>query len=120
MVWLGPNVGVCFVRFRIDPSVAGTTAVTSSSINSLFLKEGNTQGAVSMTEDEATMSMAPDDGDSAIASGFIVSVKGNAGYKHSTCTLQNASTGLYNDDCADAVLPTYPVGSAMFLNGGDL
>lgn len=120
LVWLCPNQGVCFVRFRIDPSVADTTAVTNSMVNALFLKEGNTQGAASITGGELTLSMGPADGDSAIASGFIVSVKENAGYKHSTCTIANAAAGLYNDACADAVLPTYPVGTAMFLNGGDL
>lgn len=120
LVWLCPNAGVCFVRFRIDPSVADTTAVTNSMVNSLFLKEGNTQGAASITESTLTLSMAPDDQDSAIASGFIVSAKESAGYKHSTCILQNASTGLYNTQSADVVLPTYPIGSQMFLNGGDL
>lgn len=120
LVWLCPNAGVCFVRFRIDPSVADTTAVTNLMVNSLFLKEGNTQGAASMTGSTLTLSMAPDDQDSAIASGFIVSAKESAGYKHSTCILQNASTGLYNTQSADVVLPTYPIGSQMFLNGGDL
>ena len=120
LVWLCPNEGVCFVRFRIDPSVADTTAVTHSMVNALFLKEGNTPGSAAITGDKLTLSMAPDNGDSAIASGFIVSVKESAGYKHSTCTIANAASGLYNDECADAVLPTYPVGSAMFLNGGDL
>lgn len=120
LVWLCPNAGVCFVRFRIDPSVADTTAVTNLMVNSLFLKEGNTQGAASITESTLTLSMAPDDQDSAIASGFIVSAKESAGYKHSTCILQNASTGLYNTQSADVVLPTYPIGSQMFLNGGDL
>lgn len=120
LVWLCPNEGVCFVRFRIDPSVADTTAVTNSMVNALFLKEGNTPGSAAITGDKLTLSMAPDNGDSAISSGFIVTVKESAGYKHSTCTLQNAAAGLYNDKSADAVLPTYPVGTAMYLNGGDL
>lgn len=120
LVWLCPNAGVCYVRFRIDPSVADTTAVTNSMVNALFLKEGNTQGAASITGSELTLSMAPADGDSAIASGFIVSKKESAGYKHSTCTIANAASGLYNTASADVVLPTYPVGSAMYLNGGDL
>lgn len=120
LVWLCPNAGVCYVRFRIDPSVADTTAVTNSMVNALFLKEGNTQGAAAITSNELTLSMAPADGDSAIASGFIVSKKESAGYKHSTCTIANAASGLYNDASADAVLPTYPVGSQMYLNGGDL
>ena len=108
------------MRFRIDPSVADTTAVTNSMVNALFLKEGNTQGAASITGSELTLSMAPANGDSAIASGFIVTIKESAGYKHSTCTIANAATGLYNDASADAVLPTYPVGSQMYLNGGNL
>lgn len=120
LVWLCPDAGVCYVRFRIDPSVAETTAVTSSMVNTLFLKEGNTVGAASMTGNVLTLSMAPAADDSAIASGFIVSKKESAGYKHSTCTIANANTGLYNSASADAVLPTYPVGSAMYLNGGDL
>ena len=120
LVWLCAEAGVCYVRFRIDPSVADTTAVTNSMVNALFLKEGNTPGAASITSNELTLSMAPADGDSAIASGFIVSKKETSGYKHSTCTIANASSGLYNDASADVVLPTYPVGTAMYLNGGDL
>lgn len=120
LVWLCAEAGVCFVRFRIDPSVSDTTAVNSTMVNALFLKEGNTLGSASITESTLTLSMAPADGDSAIASGFIVSAKESAGYKHSTCILQNASTGLYNTQSADVVLPTYPIGSQMYLNGGDL
>ena len=120
LVWLCPNEGVCFVRFRIDPSVADTTPVTNSMVNALFLKEGNTPGSAAITGDVLSLSMAPDNGDSAIASGFIVSVKESAGYKHSTCTIANAAPNLYNSACADVVLPTYPIGNAMFLNGGDL
>lgn len=120
LVWLCAEAGVCYNRFRIDPSVADTTPVTNSMVNALFLKEGNTLSAASITESTLSLSMAPDDGDSAIASGFIVSAKESAGYKHSTCTLQNAASGLYGDKSADKVLPTYPVGTAMYLNGGDL
>lgn len=120
LVWLCAEAGVCFVRFRIDPSVADTTSVTNTMVNSLFLKEGNTTGAASISSGTLTLSMAPADGDSAIASGFIVSVKENAGYKHSTCTLENAASGLYSTASADVVLPTYPIGTQMFLNGGDL
>lgn len=120
LVWLCVEAGVCYCRFRIDPSVADTTAVTNAMVNTLFLKEGNTQGAASITEGVMTISMAPAGGDSAIASGFIVSKKESAGYKHSSCTIESASTGLYNDKSADAVLPTYPVGTQMYLNGGEL
>lgn len=120
LIWLCPDEGVCFVRFRIDPSVADTTAVTNTMVNALFLKEGNTQGSASINGDDLTLSMAPANGGSAIASGFIVSVKESAGYKHSTCTLKNAGSGLYNKESADVVLPTYPIGTAMFLNGGNL
>ena len=120
LVWLCAEAGVCFVRFRIDPSVADTTAVNNSMVNALFLKEGNTQGAAAIAESTLTLSMAPAKGDSAIAFGFIASIKESAGYKHSTCILQNAAKDLYNDKSADKVLPTYPVGTAMYLNGGNL
>ena len=120
LVWLCPNVGVCYVRFRIDPSVADTTAVNNSMVNALFLKEGNTLGAAAIAESTLTLSMAPADGDSAIASGFIVSKKESSGYKHSTCTIANAASDLYNSSSADKVLPSYPIGSQMYLNGGNL
>ena len=120
LVWLCAEAGVCFCRFRIDPSVADTTAVNNQMVNALFLKEGNTQGAAAIADSTLTLSMAPADGDSAIASGFIASIKESAGYKHSTCILKNAASDVYNNESADVVLPTYPVGAAMYLNGGEL
>ena len=53
----------------------------------------------------------------AVSSGLILSSYEDGTWKHSACTLQKI--GAYEFSYNNA-LPTYPVGSEQFLNGGDI
>lgn len=107
-----------FVRLKIDSTIADTTAISSSNVNTIFVKEG--QGDIALTfaaqEDDATISWVN------LEVGFynagaIISKKTTSGYQHSTCQLAGTSVGTI---AWDDVIGTYPVGAEMFLNGGDL
>lgn len=120
LVWLCPEAGAVFCRFRVDPSLSDDTVISNSNVNSVFLKEGNVSAACNYADGKVGFTLQPSTSETAIAMGFILSVKEQSGFKHSACTLENAADGVYNTAAADTVLPTYPVGTAMFLNGGDL
>lgn len=49
---------------------------------------------------------------------FITSVKTEAGWTHNTAVLKNETNP--SNWTADVVLPTYPIGQARFLNGGEV
>lgn len=105
-----------FYRLALDFSVADETVITAENIASLFTIDnplGLTIGFV--TEGGNWGAYVPEM--SAVTWGIIFSQKVDAGYAHSNTTLRGkVSAG----DFADDVLPTYPEGSARFLNGGEL
>lgn len=107
-----------FVRLKIDPSVADSTALSSSNINTVFVKDG--QGDLTLAfmdqENDATISWTDMEA-AGYEAGAIISKKTDAGYQHSTCQLGGSSP---SDIAWDDVIGTYPVGTEMFLNGGDL
>ena len=102
-----------YERFRVNPSLDDNTAITSENVNEVFATEGNALAAIALASNVITMS------DSAVANccAVIVSIKSANGYIHSDAQL-GLATGI--DWNANAALPTYPVGSAAFLNGGDI
>lgn len=111
-----------FVRLRINPALADTTVITTSNIGSVFLQEGTFEVAVELQANfvalDFTTNMA---GGWVQCSGFIMSEKTDAGYRHSTCTIADSGTFVFShNEPADTALPTYPVGTEMFLNGGEL
>lgn len=113
LVSIRKDVGFGFVRLKLNEALADDTAITNANVASLFTTEGNTTASLSL----ATNDVAIATGIQSANSGVIYSSKTDAGYKHSTCKLAAvANIG----DAADTVLPSYPVGDAMFLNGGDL
>lgn len=103
-------------RFKFNPAVAGTTVISNANVNSIFLKEVNglyvdASGGLEFADNQITFF------DGWRAFGCIVSRKHSDGYHHSTCQMEYEALTYGN---ADQVLPTYPVGTAMFLNGGDI
>ena len=105
-----------FARLSFKASVLDT-ALLSAAAATMFDQEGN---------DTATITFAQGDEDYILTFalnatgddyGVIKSKKESDGYKHSACTLYGTADG---DDNADTILPTYPQGSALFLNGGDI
>lgn len=105
-----------FVRLRVNPALADNTDITSSNIGSVFLTEGNVTPTVAL--DNYVISVAPGGATPTGNGGIIVSRKTADGWEHSTCYLDGSAVNL--DWNANQALPTYPQGSARFLNGGDI
>lgn len=100
-------------RLALADGLSDETAISSANVGSLFTQEGNDVVTIALTENTIYINFST----SGYNAGVIYSSKTDAGYVHSKCVL-NAKT--YPSYCADVVLPSYPVGTAMFLNGGDL
>lgn len=102
-----------YERFRINPSLADNTAINSSNIADVFAVEGNATATVAIASNVISITL------NAVSTccAVIISKKTNAGYIHNEATLGEGTGFGYN---ADAALPTYPVGSADYLNGGDI
>ena len=104
-----------FVRMTIKSSLSDSTTITDSNKDALFDYEGNLSITFVLDTNRLVYSFAELAGAN---NGLIVSKKADSGYQHSTCVLAGTK-GLPSTNAND-VLPTYPVGSEMFLNGGDL
>lgn len=105
-----------YCRFRVNPALADETVISNANVGQVFLTEGNVAGSAMFSDGDvvASLSLTAD----AKAQGCIVSRKNADGWAHSTCTL---SLNYVNQDfTATVALPTYPQGSARFLNGGDI
>lgn len=102
-----------FARLALADGLSDETVISSANVGSLFTQDGNAQVTAELSTNDIIISFAA----VSFNAGVIYSSKTAAGYEHSTCVLNATSYPTY---CADVVLPTYPVGTAMFLNGGDL
>lgn len=113
LVGINVNGGVDYERFRVNPNLADDTAISSSNIASVFATEGNASATVAFASNTITITLAS----VATCCAVIVSKKTESGYIHSKAVL-GEGTGF--DGNADTILPTYPVGNADYLNGGDI
>lgn len=104
-----------FFRVKLSTSLADDTAITSANVNSLFSYEGNITPTALVSDNDIYFSAAFDGNN--FASGIIVSDMSNGAWIHNDCTLEGTWPA---SKAADVVLPTYPTGTAQFLNGGDL
>ena len=113
LVGITANGAANYERFRVNPTLADTTAITSSNIGDVFAVEGNAAASVAVASNVITITL----GSVANCCAVIVSKKTTSGYIHNEAIL-GSKTG--NDFNADAALPTYPVGAQDYLNGGDI
>lgn len=113
VVGITSSGSVKFERFRVNPSLADSTAITAENVGEVFATEGNALAAIALASNVITLA------DAAVSNccAVIVSLKTANGYIHNDAQL-GLATGI--DWNADAALPTYPVGSQAFLNGGDI
>lgn len=102
-----------YERFRVNPTLADTTAISASNIGDVFAVEGNAVASIAIADNVISITLASVAGDCAV----IVSKKANGKYIHNEAVLGDGSNF---DAPADAVLPTYPVGNENYLNGGDI
>lgn len=113
LVGITANGAANYERFRVNPTLADSTAITSSNIGDVFAVEGNAAAAVALSGNVINITLAS----VANCCAVIVSRKTTSGYIHNEAIL-GSKTG--NDFNADAALPTYPVGAQDYLNGGDI
>lgn len=111
-----------FVRLRINPALADTTVITSDNVGSVFLQEGTFEVAVELQANFVALNFSSNmSGGWVQCGGFIMSQKTDAGYRHSTCAITDSGSFVFShNEPSDTALPTYPVGTEMFLNGGDI
>lgn len=102
-----------YARFRIAPALADATAISSSNVATAFAIEGNATPTVALTSNNITITLAS----VATCCAVIISKKTSNGYIHNEAVLGDGTAFVFN---ANAALPTYPVGSADYLNGGDI
>lgn len=114
-VFCGNNGQAAICRVQIADGVSDETTITSENVASLFVVEGNVSPTISFASPNITFAMGTkfENGHN----GAIMSDYVDGQWKHSTCVLGDGAAGDYT---ADVALPTYPVGDALFLNGGDL
>ena len=111
-----------FGRFKIDPSLADSTAITSANVASIFLTEGTAAFDIRLSSNSVLIGIKDSfEGDlyNVACAATILSQDAGNGWIHSNATLTLVE-GFTIDDPADDVLPTYPQGMAEFLNGGEL
>lgn len=113
LVGIGADGKGYYERFRINPSLADETAISAANIADVFGIEGNASATIAIASNVISITLASVAGCCAV----IISKKTANGYIHNEATL-GGGTGF--DFNANAALPTYPVGSADYLNGGDI
>lgn len=111
-----------FVRLRLNPALADNTVITADNVASVFLQEGTFEVAIELQGNFVALDFGEKMASGWVeCGGFIISRKTDAGYSHSTCTISDSGTFVFHNNVpADMALPTYPVGTEMFLNGGEL
>lgn len=102
-----------YERFRINPSLTDETSITSDNIGSVFAVEGNAAATVAIATNVITITLSAVAGCCAV----ILSKKTADGYIHNEAQLGDGTAFDFN---SDAAFPTYPIGAADYLNGGDI
>ena len=114
-VYGGPN-GI-FARFSFKENLDLTAKIATLGVANIFEVEENNGMSVSdyLTYSGGTFTLQGYTGAKSL--GVITSVKTANGWEHSKTILENEGSVSWTSAVA---LPTYPVGSQRFLNGGDL
>ena len=112
--------GVCsllYCRLSIKSNLSDATVRSAANFLNAFDIDSNFTPRVTLTD--GVIDLTNGDVDSVFygMQSAIVSRKQNGKYIHSSLTISGSQTKKYT---ADVALPTYPIGSEQFLNGGDL
>ena len=117
-----PTHGVVAHRLKVSETLAGATVITDANAAQLFdIESVNTNEMDELTFDvsqDGTKLVVSATGATLQSAGLILSKKVGGSWTHNNAVLVEVS-GNHNYT-ADVALPTYPVGSERFLNGGDL
>lgn len=106
-----------YARLSINPAAAGTTVVTESNALDAFTIDSNFELEVTLAGGVLSIVFANDSSTYYGKSVSIVTRKVNGAFIHSTAEWVSAASQEF---AADVALATYPQGTEMFLNGGDL
>lgn len=106
-----------YARMSINPDAAGTTEVTASNALGAFSIDSNYALAATLANGVVTINFDNDESTFYGISVSIVTRKENGAFIHSSAEWITSGTLTFN---ADTALPTYPVGTEMFLNGGEI
>ena len=101
-----------YARLHVNYSVADETVISGSNLTEVFQIEGNATPTMALAGNVISATLANIAGCAAM----IVTRKNANGFIHSKATLGDGSNFA---NTADVALPTYPVGTNKFLNGGD-
>lgn len=115
IVVIGDTSGALFTRFHVNPSLADTTEITAANEGTLFVTEGSAEITASFDSNMVSFEPALSNGDQSL--GLILSDKIDGQWNHSATAMKCSSSPANK---ANDALPTYPTGTAQFLNGGDL
>ena len=107
--------GAEFCRLSIAPTADDATVITSENIGSIILVDASFAATPTVSGAMIQVDFPANASDNSC--GAILSDKENGAWVHSTCVLKGANEYNYASDVA---LPTYPMGSEQYLNGGDL
>ena len=115
LVVLGADHGAQYFRAQLTTTLADSTTISASNVASLFTIEGNVTVTPAFATNTITLGITFTGAEWAY--GLIVSDKVDGAWIHNDCQLTGGAAEDWN---ANTALPTYPVGSEQFLNGGDL
>ena len=113
LVGLTTNGDANYERFRVNPTLADSTAIAAGNIGDVFAIEGNVAASIAVASNVITITMSS----VAACCAVIVSKKYNGAFIHNEAVLGDGSNFVAP---ADTALPTYPVGAQNYLNGGDI
>lgn len=105
------NGKFAYERFHLNAEVTDETVISAENVDSLFLVEGNLSVQIALSTNNIVVTLS----EFSANYGIIVSRKDANGFTHSACQLATVSAPDWN---ASVALPTYPVGTQKFLNGG--
>lgn len=104
---------VDYVRLKPDLTMTPETAMSAEALGLLFSFEGTKTPTFAFSGSIPSVTI----NDNAVSGAIIVSRKTADGYTHNKAFMYGAAGVNYSSAVA---LPTYPLGSAKFLNGGDV
>lgn len=109
---------VWYIRASLKAGVDLTPAPTAENVKAMFDIESNQNITVAVDEYVIDMTFSHPSSWDSHCYGLIVSKYEDGKWNHNSCTLvTTAGKPTYT---ADDALPTYPVGGADFINGGDI
>lgn len=117
LTWVGiKNDGTAvYARVHIKSTVADSTVISAENVSTIFEQEGTITMTISFADGNLTIGSGLTD--TLLSGTGIISKNENGAWKHSDATMKGTAGFNFASDVA---LPTYPVGSEMFLNGGDI